>query len=162
MWVEAVASKKIQVVSYHDVQIRRPWRIAVYGSKVRNGWINIKDSGLSLSKASRITTRTKGGYNSWSYDSLFPSRFHHQIYNAIKFAQNNILLTEICSQYKKLFFTENRLSYQHRITMSLHACIKIAQQELLKKLITSARRVRFLRRANCSLCTHFLTRKIIF
>jgi len=50
-----------------------------------------------------------GGYNSWSYDSLFPSRVHHQIFNAIKIAQNNILLTEICSQYKKLFFTENRL-----------------------------------------------------
>jgi len=43
-----------------------------------------------------------------------------------------------------------------------HACIKIAQQQLLKKLMTSTRRARFLRRGNCSLCTHFLTRKVIF
>ena len=44
----------------------------------------------------------------------------------------------------------------------LQACTKIERQELLNKLITSARRVRFLRRDNCSLCAHFLTRKIIF
>jgi hypothetical protein len=43
---------------------------------------------------------------------------------------------------------------------ALHAYIKIAQQIMLKKLMTSAKRVKFHQKTN--LCTHFLTRKVIF
>ena len=55
---------------------------------------------------------------------MFPSGVHHHIFNAIKIAKSSSLLFVIFSQCKKPVIISTELRD------ALHACIKVAQQEI--------------------------------